>query len=469
MKTNSIRKSLSLLCCAVLLGASVSMPRTAVSAADIDQNVTHETEAGMYCYHFEAELTNPCNEKDMDKDAVHSFYFDFGYLSENGAGSKQTYRFDMSWDGTANRNSAFLKKNFIRANDNTQNISFDFWVDGKLTDCHIHLNMDGGERLSFTVKKVTCGGIQVNTNTDYVSSAYSDSDAYLGFSMEPSVCQDAESLLGNSESVVTELEVRKLISDLQAEVQPEMLLQDQYGAILIPKLLDKILLTHDGDINQNLRHGDEVSFYPYKLVLRVTNPINMNDADKDAVEDFTMDFTYRGENGLDDTDQHYQLDMSWDDSRNQNERFLRIFRRPNDDEYCTEMIVWVPGIVSNIDILLNMAGGERLSFTVEKVMLGDFMVNRVVDYVSSAYWDSEAEIPCFVPSPQISLAGMDEAKISETLLAVREHSAATLYDQYGVIASEALIQKADASLTEGVYQFTLNETAKEWQKNETTS
>ena len=161
--------------------------------------------------------------------------------------------------------------------------------------------------------------------------------------------------------------------------------------------------------------------------------------------------------------------MSWDGSRNQNERFLRIFRRPNDDESCTEMIVWVPGIVSNIDILLNMAGGERLSFTVEKVMLGDFMVNRVVDYVSSAYWDSEAEIPCFVPSPQISLAGMDEAKISETLLAVREHSAATLYDQYGVIASEALIQKADASLTEGVYQFTLNETAIEWQKNETTS
>ena len=463
MKTKSIRKSLSLLCCAVLLGASVSLPRIAVSAAEIDQNVTHEAEAGMYCYHFEAELTNPCNEKDMDKDSIYSFYFDFGYLSENGAGSKQTYRFDMSWDGTANRNSAFLKKNFIRANDNTQNISFDFWADGKLTDCHIHLNMDGGERLSFTVKQVTCGGIQVNTNTDYVSSAYWDSDAYLGFSMEPSVCQDAESLLGNGASAVTELEVRKLISDLQADVQPEMILRDQYGAILMPKLLDKILLTHDGDINQNFRHSDEVSFYPYKLVLRVTNPINMNDADKDAVEAFTMDFTYRGENGLVDTDQHYQLDMSWDGSRNQNERFLRIFRKSNDDEYSTEMIVWVPGIVSNIDILLNMAGGERLSFTVEAVMLGDFTVNRATDYVSSAYWDSEAEIPCFVPSPQISLAGMDEAQISDTLHAVRQNSDVTLFDQYGVKASDALIKKAGTSFIEGVYQFTLNETAKAWQ------
>lgn len=158
----------------LLFGTIVSL-----SAYDgaVNQSISHIDEKSMYLYTFDIYLENPCNSADMDKDAVCVLRFDFKYKEINGYGADKTYRFDMSWQNGRNLNSEILKKNFIRPNDNACYTQMSVWIPGIISNVHIKLNMDGGERLSFTVKGVYLNGFRINTDTDYVSSAYYDSEA----------------------------------------------------------------------------------------------------------------------------------------------------------------------------------------------------------------------------------------------------------------------------------------------------
>ena len=146
---------------------------------EIKQNVSHADETSMYLYTLEISLDNPCNSNDMDKDAVCELWFDFEYVNNNGYGDTKTYRLDMSWKNGRNLNDEILRKNFIRPNDNACFTQFSVWVPGMVKRVKVHLNMDGGERLGFTVSGVFLNGFRMNTGTDYVSSAYYDSDAEI--------------------------------------------------------------------------------------------------------------------------------------------------------------------------------------------------------------------------------------------------------------------------------------------------
>ncbi len=440
-----IRCGMALLPCAV----------QSVSAADgaVDQSISHAETAGMYCYHFEAVLSNPCNAGDMDKDAVSAFYFDFRYRDRNGAGKSQNYRFDMSWNGSRNQNDAFLRRNFIRSNDNSENIAFDLWVNGMVDSLHIHLNMDGGERLAFAVRRVTCGGIQVNTTTDDVSSAYSDSDAYIGFSMAPSRCT-----VHTEDTDYTQKQMEQWIADAGNGKETPLGLRDQYGSLLSADALSAVFLSKDGDINQTLRHSDEISMYCYTIAMQVTNPVNIADADEDAIEAFCMDFRYRDENGYASKEKTYRLDMSWDGSRNRNAQFLSDLRKMNDESCQAVISVWVPGIVSQVDVLLNMAGGERLSIDFTDIRLNGYKINTDVDDVSSCYYDSRASIPCKVPSAQFSFQHMAEAEIIMALTSLEQRECGQYADQYGSLLAESVQRQAFEQLEDRIYQGSLNET-----------
>lgn len=158
----------------------LTLPASAYDGA-IDQGKDHASETGMYRYDIDIYLYNPCNANDMDKDAVYLLWFDFNYTTDNGYGKSATYRLDMSWkkDLKRNLNSEILKANFIRPNDNACMTRFSVWVPGIVNDVKVFLNMDGGERLAFTVESIWLGGYRINTGTDYVSSAYYDSEAKI--------------------------------------------------------------------------------------------------------------------------------------------------------------------------------------------------------------------------------------------------------------------------------------------------
>lgn len=164
----------SVLVFSVLLGTVVSQ---ASYDGSIHQGISHAEEKGMYLYTLDISLDNPCNSADMDKDAVYLLWFDFEYRNNNGSGKTSTYRFDMSWKKDKNLNSEVLKKCFIRGNDNACYTQMSVWVPGIVTNVHVFLNMDGGERLAFTVNGIYLNGFKINTDTDYVSSAYYDSNA----------------------------------------------------------------------------------------------------------------------------------------------------------------------------------------------------------------------------------------------------------------------------------------------------
>lgn len=145
----------------------------------VNQGADHSAETGMYLYTVDISLYNPCNSADMDKDAVCELWFDFDYTDANGYGKASTYRLDMSWKNGRNLNSEILKKNFIRGNDNACKTQLSVWIPGLVKKVKVHLNMDGGERLGFTVEGISLNGYRVNTGVDYVSSAYYDSDAEI--------------------------------------------------------------------------------------------------------------------------------------------------------------------------------------------------------------------------------------------------------------------------------------------------
>lgn len=182
MKYSVKNRALPLLTAFALVLCSCLSPAcgtAAYSSADgaINQYVSHADEAGMYLYNLSLSVTNPCNSKDMDKDAVNSLKFTFTYAADNGCGSKGTYVLDMSWNKDKNRNADLLKKHFIRPDDNSYQTGMSVWVPGIVTKIQVHLNMDGGERLKFAVRGVYLNGFRGDVNTDYVSSAYYDSDA----------------------------------------------------------------------------------------------------------------------------------------------------------------------------------------------------------------------------------------------------------------------------------------------------
>lgn len=169
----------------------------------------------------------------------------------------------------------------------------------------------------------------------------------------------------------------------------------------------RVLASYDGAIRQNEAHSAEDSMYRYTLDVSVTNPCEIGNEKKIAA--LQLRFSYRGENGLGDRGS-YVLDMSWDSGkcRNLNDELLKAnFVRSDDRAYTTSFFVWVPGIVDEVGVLLNMDGGERLAFEVTGVFLDGCRVNTDSDYVSSAYLDSEAKISCYTPAAAI--VGTDAA------------------------------------------------------------
>lgn len=399
-------KKITALFTALLICISLAIPAFSYSESidgTIDQSQDYSDVPSMYKYNFIIDLYNPCNSNDMDRDAVNVFKFTFTYLDKNGCGSKKTYTFDMSWNGKQNRNSEFLKKNFIRSNDNDYKVGFSLWVPGHVQKLNILLNMDGGERLGFRVKEVYCNGTRVNSTSDYVSSAYSDSKAEIGFSMPKSY----------------PVSINKADTDTTDN-------RDQYGVLIDSSVAEKILSNFDGEINQYLDHSAEKSMYRYKLDFNVENPVNMADADIDAVEEFSITFTYTDQNGYG-KDHKYVLDMSWSGGRNLNASFLNVFQALNDNAYRTSFYVWVPGIVKKVDIHLNMAGNERLTIDLDSVSVNGYRANIDTDYVSSSVTDSDATVKCFLPGAKVIAKN------------------GTLYDCYGALAGSKLKEMYDSN------------------------
>ncbi len=390
-----------------------------------------DSSAGTYTYTFNIKVDNPCNSKEMDKDAVNTLYFEYHYNGQNGFAKESAQKYDLSWNGSNNRNASFLKEHFVRANDNSYNTSFQVTLDGKLNKTYIKLNMDGGERLSFTVESIYCNGKRINSNTDYVSSAYFDSTANIYCSMEESVIDEENSpYFQEHDEFLTETEMKQVLSGLDESYDGQF--KDQYNAVIDSAVLEKCVESSDGQINQYYSHKDEESMYKYTFYYDVENPINLEDADYDEVETFYLEITYKDQNGYGEN-KKYTLDMSYDDSlkRNLNQTFLEHFQAYNDEEYEGQFSLWVPGIITQVDAKLNMSG-EKLVVNFEKITLGSLAVNTSRDYVSSTYFDSDATVTCFAAPAQIvtNSENLSEAKALE------------LRDQYGAMVSDKLLNLA---------------------------
>ena len=129
----------------------------------------------MYMYTLELLIDNPMNISDSDDDCMEEFYIDYEY------GSPESYRLDMSWNGTENKNGGYAAI-FKSSSDDSQTAKMNVWIPGKGTGISIHLNMSGGEKLSFSIAAVTLGGFKVNKNTDWVSSSRLSSEASVSCS-----------------------------------------------------------------------------------------------------------------------------------------------------------------------------------------------------------------------------------------------------------------------------------------------
>jgi len=408
-----------------------------------------ETESSIYTYTVKIRVDNPCNSNDMDKDAVNILYFEYNYTTQNGFGAKKTEKFDMTWRNGKNSNADFLKQHFIRPNDNAYDTSFTVDLPGKLNRMHIVLNMDGGERLSFTVKQISCNGITINTNTDYVSSAYNDSEANITCAMSKSLINAASPYFEQSgETALTQTQLNAVLVNLTDDYAGQFV--DQFGAVIESSVISKCVGSSDGAINQGLSHSDEAGYYRYTVYVTVENPVNLSDIDGDDVDDFSITFHYKSDNGYGKSGS-YCLDMSYDDSlnRNRNPDYLSHFERNNDDGYTTSFSVWVPGVLSKVTCLLNMSSGERLRVNFDKITVNGMAINTDRDYVSSAYWDSEAEIRCHMPSPSIKLTEKTE-NIADTL---KKIDRATMRDQYGALVCDTLFNNALTEPTAYVYRY----------------
>lgn len=434
MKKN--KKWISLLC-ALAIAASVAAPQTAL-AADAAADTASE-----YVYTINVKVNNPCNTRSMSKDDVNVLYFDYYYNGQNGYKSEEKKTFDMSWNGNSNNNADFLSEQFMRPNDDSYNTSFDVTLPGKLSKIYIKLNMDGGERLSFSIESIYCNGMRINNNTDYVSSAYYDSTATVYCSMDKSVIDEANSPYFQEHEGLefSEKTVTGLANEVNGGASYAGQFRDQYNAVIDMAVLKNCVESSDGEINQAYSHQDEESMYQYTFYFNVENPINLTNADYNEVETFYIEISYVDQNGYG-TAKTYKLDMAYDSGlkRNLNPKYLSYFERNDDNGYKTHFSLWVPGIITQVKCKLNMRG-EKLVVKFEKITLGSVAVNADRDYVSSKYYDSDATIPCSVPKSQIAV---DQANFPAAY-------SSDLRDQYGAIVSEQLFNYAKSDMQQFLY------------------
>ena len=430
------RKWISLLC-ALAIAASVAAPQTAL-AADAAADTASE-----YVYTINVKVNNPCNTRSMSKDDVNVLYFDYYYNGQNGYKSEEKKTFDMSWNGNSNNNADFLSEQFMRPNDDSYNTSFDVTLPGKLSKIYIKLNMDGGERLSFSIESIYCNGMRINNNTDYVSSAYYDSTATVYCSMDKSVIDEANSPYFQEHEGLefSEKTVTGLANEVNGGASYAGQFRDQYNAVIDMAVLKNCVESSDGEINQAYSHQDEESMYQYTFYFNVENPINLTNADYNEVETFYIEISYVDQNGYG-TAKTYKLDMAYDSGlkRNLNPKYLSYFERNDDNGYKTHFSLWVPGIITQVKCKLNMRG-EKLVVKFEKITLGSVAVNADRDYVSSKYYDSDATIPCSVPKSQIAV---DQANFPAAY-------SSDLRDQYGAIVSEQLFNYAKSDMQQFLY------------------
>lgn len=434
MKKN--KKWISLLC-ALAIAASVAAPQTAL-AADAAADTASE-----YVYTINVKVNNPCNTRSMSKDDVNVLYFDYYCNGQNGYKSEEKKTFDMSWNGNSNNNADFLSEQFMRPNDDSYNTSFDVTLPGKLSKIYIKLNMDGGERLSFSIESIYCNGMRINNNTDYVSSAYYDSTATVYCSMDKSVIDEANSPYFQEHEGLefSEKTVTGLANEVNGGASYAGQFRDQYNAVIDMAVLKNCVESSDGEINQAYSHQDEESMYQYTFYFNVENPINLTNADYNEVETFYIEISYVDQNGYG-TAKTYKLDMAYDSGlkRNLNPKYLSYFERNDDNGYKTHFSLWVPGIITQVKCKLNMRG-EKLVVKFEKITLGSVAVNADRDYVSSKYYDSDATIPCSVPKSQIAV---DQANFPAAY-------SSDLRDQYGAIVSEQLFNYAKSDMQQFLY------------------
>ena len=434
MKKN--KKWISLLC-ALAIAASVAAPQTAL-AADAAADTASE-----YVYTINVKVNNPCNTRSMSKDDVNVLYFDYYYNGQNGYKSEEKKTFDMSWNGNSNNNADFLSEQFMRPNDDSYNTSFDVTLPGKLSKIYIKLNMDGGERLSFSIESIYCNGMRINNNTDYVSSAYYDSTATVYCSMDKSVIDEANSPYFQEHEGLefSEKTVTGLANEVNGGASYAGQFRDQYNAVIDMAVLKNCVESSDGEINQAYSHQDEESMYQYTFYFNVENPINLTNADYNEVETFYIEISYVDQNGYG-TAKTYKLDIAYDSGlkRNLNPKYLSYFERNDDNGYKTHFSLWVPGIITQVKCKLNMRG-EKLVVKFEKITLGSVAVNADRDYVSSKYYDSDATIPCSVPKSQIAV---DQANFPAAY-------SSDLRDQYGAIVSEQLFNYAKSDMQQFLY------------------
>ncbi len=425
-------KKLHLLLCMIFVFAVTSSTLYSFSASAADEG--ESSGESSYVYTFNVTVSNPCNATSMDEDDINVLYFDYYYSGQNGYQSEKKETFDLSRKNNVIQQQDFWIEHFIRQNDFSCTTSFDVTLPGKLNRVFIKLNMDGGERLAFTIDSISCNGITINSNTDYVSSAYYDSTATVYCSMEKSVIDEGNSPYFSEHETfdITEKKMNDIVNGLGDSDDYAGKFKDQYNAVIDTAVLKNCVASSDGDINQYFSHSDEESMYQYTFCFNVENAIDLTYADYDEVEKFYFEITYKDENGYG-SEKTYKFDMSYDSSlkRNLNQKYLSCFEKYNDDAFQTQFSLWVPGIVTNVKCKLNMSG-EKFSVYLEKVLIGDLQVNTDRDYVSSVYYDSDLKMDCIVPDSQIAVS---EDKLPEKY-------SADLTDQYGSIVSETLYKKA---------------------------
>lgn len=425
-------------CLALILAA---MPLSITSSAfDFPTDTDKD-----YVYRFNITVDNPCNAKDMDKDAVNEFWFSFTYVDKNGFGTEKNYKLDMSWSNGQNKNSEFLYRYFISDTDDKYTKYFFIPLAGKLSKVHIKLNMDGGEKLAFTVTSIYCGDQRISKNSDYVSSTYYDSEADISCAMDSSVLDTKKSLYfwDNENKDLTATELKKIAEEVGTSSKYDGQFKDQYGVDIDLSVLEKCIEGTGIELNQVISHSDEESSYKYTFWLTVENPINLADADYDEVEKFLIDMYYVDANGCGKNGK-YTLDMSYSKELGgyKNYQFLSLFERDNDESYSIHFDVWLPGVLTNVESTLNMSG-EKLVVDFDRITLNSRAVNIERDYVSSTYFDSTAKIKCAVPTPSIVTDNTDLASLDYT----------TLKDQYGANVSKEFFEVAKANPEKYIYQM----------------
>ena len=446
---------------AMLLSA---LPHLNPLRAEAAENITwsaftsHTGEPGMYCYTISGNVTNPCETASFNEkaDLINEFWFDFSVKEHNGTGGLRVYRADCSYNSSTgtNNNRDFLMKHFVR--DSAGTFSFDIWLPGQLTKVDLHLDLNGWlgwwyyERLSFEINSITCGGVPVNTNpsSGNVSSSTYDSDDLVGARMMPIDGESLMQMLGAEHITQKEYEEKLASGEFASR-----LIRDPYGAVLETATLQNLSNLCDGTINQSFSHSDEMSFYYYTLNLNVYNPVNVNDAAADAMDKFYFDFLYKDNNGTG-SEQTYRFDMSWADGKNRNDKYANRFRAINDTGFDVALGLWVPGIVSRVDCLLNMNGGERLGVKIQSILLSGCCVSQSEEWVSSAYNDSKCTVYCRNQDALIDLGALSEEETADVLKQLRANRRTDLRDQYGGLITDTLWKRANKEINEYFDTFT---------------